>query len=179
MATNHGRSAIFTDGVPAPLITSFAASESFSRSVDATKAHDMTLVGGACFNGVIFLMAAAVDRALKGSMVGERMNKSFGREVREKKMCWGILKRENPSFSLEFYRSTIWMMISQRIECNGKRLSQKGHRDRPGSQEVWPVDHTLPPEILGFSQNSLINYSIHSYSWFWKFGKKILKKEKS
>jgi hypothetical protein len=27
-----------------------------------------------------------VDRALKGSMVGERMNKSFGSEVREKEM---------------------------------------------------------------------------------------------
>jgi hypothetical protein len=29
---------------------------------------------------------AAVDRALKGSMIGERMNKSFGREVRGKEM---------------------------------------------------------------------------------------------
>jgi hypothetical protein len=27
-----------------------------------------------------------VDRALKGSMVGERMNKRFGGEVREKEM---------------------------------------------------------------------------------------------
>jgi hypothetical protein len=31
-------------------------------------------------------MVAVVDRALKGSMVGERMNKSFGREVMEKEM---------------------------------------------------------------------------------------------
>jgi hypothetical protein len=46
----------------------------------------MTLVGDASFNGGIFLAAAAVDRALKGSMAGERMNKSFGREVREKEM---------------------------------------------------------------------------------------------
>jgi hypothetical protein len=46
----------------------------------------MTLVGGASFNDVIFLVAAAVDRALKGSLVGERMNKSFGREVRQKEM---------------------------------------------------------------------------------------------
>jgi hypothetical protein len=29
---------------------------------------------------------AVVDRALKGSVVGERMNKSFGRDVREKEM---------------------------------------------------------------------------------------------
>jgi hypothetical protein len=43
-------------------------------------------VGGASFNGGIFLVAAALDRALKGSMVGERINKSFGREVREKEM---------------------------------------------------------------------------------------------
>jgi hypothetical protein len=44
----------------------------------------MTLAGGASFNSKIFLMEVAVDRALKGSMAGERMNKSFGREVREK-----------------------------------------------------------------------------------------------
>jgi hypothetical protein len=86
LATNHGRLAIFTDGAPAPLLTSFVASRVFSSSVDVTKAHDMTLAGGASFNGGIFLAAVAVDRALKGSMVGERMNKSFRREVREKKM---------------------------------------------------------------------------------------------
>jgi hypothetical protein len=67
-------------------MTSFAASKSFSRSVNATEAHDMTLVGGASFNGGIFLVAATVDRASKGSMTGERMNKSFKREVREKEM---------------------------------------------------------------------------------------------
>ena len=72
--------------MPAPLVTSLAASKSFSRSVNATKAHNMTLVGDASFNGGIFLVAAAVDRALKGSMAGERMNKSFRREVREKEM---------------------------------------------------------------------------------------------
>jgi hypothetical protein len=46
----------------------------------------MTMAGGASFNGGIFLAATAVDRALKGSMVGERINKSFRREVREKDM---------------------------------------------------------------------------------------------
>jgi hypothetical protein len=46
----------------------------------------MTLAGGASFNGGIFLVVAAVDRSLKGSMAGERINKSFGREVREKEM---------------------------------------------------------------------------------------------
>jgi hypothetical protein len=71
------RSTIFADGVPAPSVTSLAASKSFSRPVDVTKAHNMTLAGGASFNGGIFLVAAAVDRALKGSMVGESMNKSF------------------------------------------------------------------------------------------------------
>jgi hypothetical protein len=86
MATNHGRLAIFADGVPAPPVTSLAASKSFCRSVDVTKAHDMTLAGNASFNGGIFLVAVAVDRALNGSMAGERMNKSFGREVREKEM---------------------------------------------------------------------------------------------
>jgi hypothetical protein len=80
------RPAIFTDSTSAPPVTSFVASKSFSRSVDTTKAHDMTLVGGASFNGGTFLAVAAVDRALKGSMVGERMNKSCGREVREQEM---------------------------------------------------------------------------------------------
>jgi hypothetical protein len=69
-------------------VTSLVASKS-CKSIDVTKAHDMTLVGDAYFNSGIFLAAAAVDRALKGS-VGERMNKSFGREVREKEMSWGI-----------------------------------------------------------------------------------------
>jgi hypothetical protein len=80
------RPAIFANGALAPLVTSFTTSKSFSRFVDVTKAHDMSLAGGASFNGGIFLAAAAVDRALKGSMTGERMNKSFGREVREKEM---------------------------------------------------------------------------------------------
>jgi hypothetical protein len=72
--------------VPAPSVTSFTASRVFSTSVDAIKEHDMTLVGGASFNGGIFLAAVAGDRAFEGSMIGERMNKSFGREVREKEM---------------------------------------------------------------------------------------------
>jgi hypothetical protein len=53
--------AIFADGAPTPLVTYLAASKSFCRSVDATKAHNMTLVGDASFNGGILLVAAAVD----------------------------------------------------------------------------------------------------------------------
>jgi hypothetical protein len=90
LAIKHDRPAIFVDGTLAPLVTSFAASKSLCSSVDAINAHDMTLVRYACFNGGIFLTATAVDRALKGSMVGERMNKGFGREVREKEMSRGI-----------------------------------------------------------------------------------------
>jgi hypothetical protein len=67
-----GQSTIFADGTLAPPVTSFAASKSFYRSVDVTKAQNMTLAGDASFNGGIFLAVAAVDRALKGSMVGER-----------------------------------------------------------------------------------------------------------
>jgi hypothetical protein len=77
------QAAIFANGASAPPVNSLATSKSFSWSVDETKAHDMTLVGGASFNDGIFL---AVDRALKESMAKERMNKSFGREVREKDM---------------------------------------------------------------------------------------------
>jgi hypothetical protein len=81
-----GRSTIFADGALANLVTSFAASKSFCRSIDAINAHDMTLVGDASFNGGIFLAAAAVDGALKGSMARERMNKNFEKEVRDKEM---------------------------------------------------------------------------------------------
>jgi hypothetical protein len=85
-----GRPPIFADGASAPLVTSFVASRAFSKSVDVIIAHDMTLVGGASFNGRIFFAVVTVDRALKGSMAAERINKSFGREVREKEMSWGI-----------------------------------------------------------------------------------------
>jgi hypothetical protein len=81
-----GRPTIFTNGTAAPPVTSFEASKSFCRFVDATNVHDMTLVGDAFFNGGILLAATVVDRALKGSMAGEMINKSFGREVREKVM---------------------------------------------------------------------------------------------
>jgi hypothetical protein len=81
-----GRPAIFANGTLAPPVTSFVTYKSFSRSVDATKAPDMTLAGGASFNCGTFLAAAVVDIVLKGSMAGERMNESFGREVREKEM---------------------------------------------------------------------------------------------
>jgi hypothetical protein len=74
-----GRPAIFADGAPAPLVTSFIASKALSRSIDATKEHNMTLPGGASLNGGIFLAVVAVDKAVKGSMAGERMNKSFRR----------------------------------------------------------------------------------------------------
>jgi hypothetical protein len=90
LASQGNWPAIFIDGVLAPPVTSFAASKSFCRSVDAINAHDMTLAGDGSVNGGIFLAVAVVDRALKGSMVGERMNKSFGREVRENEMSWGI-----------------------------------------------------------------------------------------
>jgi hypothetical protein len=70
------------DGTPAPPVISFAASKAHSRFVDVTKAHDMTLAGGISLNTGIFLAAVVVDKALKGSMARERMNKSFGREVR-------------------------------------------------------------------------------------------------
>jgi hypothetical protein len=81
-----GRPAFFADGASATPVTSFAASKSICRSVNAINAHNITLAGDASLNGGIFLVVATVDRALKGSMAGERMNKSFGREVREKEM---------------------------------------------------------------------------------------------
>jgi hypothetical protein len=80
---NHGWPADhLPDGALAPPVTSFATSKDLSRSVDANKARDMTLAGGASLNDGIFLTASTVDKALRGSMAGERMNKSFGGEVR-------------------------------------------------------------------------------------------------
>jgi hypothetical protein len=52
----------------------------------------MTLVGGASLNGGIFIAVAVVDKSLKGSMVVERMNKSFGREVRGRGRIEGFIK---------------------------------------------------------------------------------------
>jgi hypothetical protein len=86
LATNHARPAIFTNGAPAPPVASFEASKYLCRSVNVINTHGMTLASDSSFNGGIFLVVAVVDRALKGSMAGERLNKSFGREVREKEM---------------------------------------------------------------------------------------------
>jgi hypothetical protein len=64
-------------------MTSFAASKAFSKSVDVTSAHDGTLAGGASLNGGIILMAAVVDRTLKGSKAGEEMKKLWKRSEGE------------------------------------------------------------------------------------------------
>jgi hypothetical protein len=56
---------------------SFTTSKAFSKSVDVTSAHDVTLVGGASLNGGIILAAVAGDRALKGSMAREEMKKAL------------------------------------------------------------------------------------------------------
>jgi hypothetical protein len=58
-------------------MTSFATSKAFSKSVDATSAHDATLAGGASLNRGIILTAAVVDRAFKGSMAREEMKKAL------------------------------------------------------------------------------------------------------
>jgi hypothetical protein len=68
---------IIADATPVPPMTSFAASKAFSKSVDAISAHDVTLAGGASLNGGIILVAAALDRALKGSMAREEMKKAL------------------------------------------------------------------------------------------------------
>jgi hypothetical protein len=94
------RPTIFTDGAPAPPVTSFVASKSFCRFVNAINAHNMTLVGDATFNDGIFLTVAAVDRALKHDM-GEdeqvfwKRSEGEGDELRD-------LKGQNPSFPWNF-----------------------------------------------------------------------------
>jgi hypothetical protein len=78
-----GRPAIFADVTLAPPVTSFVASKALSRSVNATKAHDMTLAGGASLNGGIFLVVVVVDKALKGSTVERRWRKLWKRSEGE------------------------------------------------------------------------------------------------
>jgi hypothetical protein len=58
-------------------MTSFAVSKTFSKSVDATSIHDVTLAGGVSLNGGIILAVAAVDKALKGSMAREEVKKAL------------------------------------------------------------------------------------------------------
>jgi hypothetical protein len=72
-----GRPAIIADGVPAPPVTFFAASKAFSKSVDATSAHDVTLVGDAPLKGGIILATTAVDKVLKRCMSRKEMSKSL------------------------------------------------------------------------------------------------------
>jgi hypothetical protein len=76
-ATMAGLPAIVAIGVPAPPVTSFAASKAFSKSVDVTRAHDATLAGDASLKGRIILAAVAVDKVLKGSMAREEMSKAL------------------------------------------------------------------------------------------------------
>jgi hypothetical protein len=80
LTINHGPPAIFANGVLAPPVTSFAASKSFCRSIDVINAHNMTLAGDASFNG------GSGGQSIEGIHGRGRMNKSFGREVREKEM---------------------------------------------------------------------------------------------
>jgi hypothetical protein len=68
---------IIISGAAALPMTSFVASKAFSKLVDVTSAHDVTLAGGASLNVGIILVAAAVDRALKGSMAREEMKKAL------------------------------------------------------------------------------------------------------
>jgi hypothetical protein len=63
--------------MPAPPVTSFAASKAFTKSVDATSAHDVTLVGDASVKGGIILTAAVVDKVLKGPMAREEMSNAL------------------------------------------------------------------------------------------------------
>jgi hypothetical protein len=72
-----GLPAIIADGVSAPPVTSFAVPKAFSKLVDATSAHDVTFTGYASLRGKIILMAAVVDKVLKGYMEREEMSKAL------------------------------------------------------------------------------------------------------
>jgi hypothetical protein len=72
-----GRPHIIADGALAPPMTSFVAPKAFSKSVDATSTHDATLGAGASLNRGIILMAAAVDRALKGFIARQETKKAL------------------------------------------------------------------------------------------------------
>jgi hypothetical protein len=58
-------------------VTYFTASKAFSKSVDETSTHDVTLAGDASLKGGIILTKVAVDKVLKGSMLREKMSKAL------------------------------------------------------------------------------------------------------
>jgi hypothetical protein len=102
--------------------------------------HDMTLAGGASFNGGIFLAATAVDRALNGSMAGEKMNKSFGREVREKEISWGIQRERTPLFLriLPFHNTNIELSTGRMQHEKTELKRAPGQAGRPRSVASRP-----------------------------------------
>jgi hypothetical protein len=115
--------------------------------------HDMTLAGGASFNGGIFLAATAVDRALNGSMAGEKMNKSFGREVREKEISWGIQRERTPLFLriLPFHNTNIELSTGRMQQEKTELKRAQGQAERlgwvAGSAHFVPKNSGIFPKI--------------------------------
>jgi hypothetical protein len=76
-----GQPPIFTDGAPAPLVTSLVTSKTLSKSLDATRVQNVTSAEDT-LSGGITLMAAAVDTTLKDSIEVRRKILGLGREVK-------------------------------------------------------------------------------------------------
>jgi hypothetical protein len=164
--------AIFADGAPDPPVTSFVAlSPSVGRSMRSTHMTWPWRVMPPSTVGSSLWRQRWIEHwrdLWQGGAWTRVLNEKWGRRRRVEGFKGG-----EPLFSSEFYRSIIWTLISQWVKCNRKRPCRKRPRGRRGGQEGWPTGHTLSPKIIGFFQNSLINPSIHSYPWIWKFGKKI------
>jgi hypothetical protein len=80
-----GQPPILVDGLPAPLVVSFAMSSAFSTSHDATRVQHDTFTGDASLSGGIALIADAMETTLKDS-IGE-VKEGFGLgEVKRKEM---------------------------------------------------------------------------------------------
>jgi hypothetical protein len=79
------RPPIFANGVPAPLVTPLVMSNSLSKSLDATRVQDVTLVGNSLSDGIA-LTAAAVDVMLNDSLEVRKKILGLGREVKRMEM---------------------------------------------------------------------------------------------
>jgi hypothetical protein len=78
-------------------------------------------------------------------------------------MSCGVYKGEDRSFPVEFDHL---MYFNIKLTTEGfqrEKAEPICARGRLSGQDVWPAGHSSAPKIFGFSQNSLINHSTHSY----------------
>jgi hypothetical protein len=74
--------AIFTDGLPTPLVTSLVSSKTLSKLFEVTMGQDTTFDIDDSFSGRIVLAAAAMDTTLKDFIEARQNILGLAREVK-------------------------------------------------------------------------------------------------